>query len=102
MCVIWGLSGIIAGGGIVGMLYRHFGAVKAEHFWNYAILAIVGFQTGLLTRMHLKARREWKAMMAEHDAMLDRMKATMLAENPGDHAQINEFIGEMRRLIPRR
>jgi uncharacterized membrane protein YccC len=98
---MWALSGLTMGANVATILFRHLGTAKAEYFISYGVIAIVVIQLGALIQMQIRSRRVWKAIVGEHDAMLDRMKESLLKENPTEREAVNQFIGDLRRKMPR-
>jgi spore maturation protein SpmA len=70
--------------------------------WSSGIAIVLGLaQVVLLTITGIELYREKKRLLADYDAMLDKLKASLLQEAPEDHEAIGAYIGKMRRSIPR-
>jgi mannose/fructose/N-acetylgalactosamine-specific phosphotransferase system component IID len=101
IAIVWALSGMVLGSSFANTLYSHFPAARAGSLIGYFTIAVVAAQIVILTFVGIQLHREKKEMLADYDAMLDRIKDSLLAENPADREAISQYIGNLRRSIPR-
>jgi hypothetical protein len=101
LVLIFGASAFIMGANVSEIVHRRYGPAKGGMIMGWMVVVIIAVQFTNLIVMHVKARREWKAMVAEYDATLEKIRASLIAENPHEIKNVDEFIADMRRKLPR-